>query len=241
MNNLISISTGLIYKFTTNRDKMVKILKEFAPDGIEFVLAEPEYIESFSIQQENLAYLDTLARVTIHAPWIGMNYAENNKAYTTLSGLDQLAKMINAKNVTFDCAEIEDFTVLGKYDFQASIENDDWRKPINTPRQISNILEQNPNLFFTFDLAHALTLDHKLIPQYLDLFKDQISQIHLSYFNRQMSSHGFFCELSKSEQQKIIPYLKLITDNIPIVIECVANNLNEINLVKKEIVFLRSI
>jgi hypothetical protein len=241
MDNPISIGTGLLYKLTTDRDEMVEIIKQFDVDGIEFVLAYPEYVNEFKISLENISYLKNLKRVTVHAPWIGMDYCENENSYAVLEGLDKLYHKLNTKNINFDCAEISDYSVFIKYNYPISIENDDWRKKINTPAQIQKILKENPNLRFNFDFAHALTVNPNDIPIYLELFQDRITQIHLAYLDRDMTNHKFIHLAPKKERERIIDYLKQINSQTPIVLECVADSYDEVNLIKSEITFLRSI
>lgn len=235
MENPIVISTGLVYKFMNDRNEMIQRLKEFSPDGIEISFAYPQYLYEFVLESRNLMYLQGLRFNSIHAPWKEIVYGKN--AIPVLERIDTLYDSIHARNVVFHKAPEDDFSVLRDYNFAGSVENDDWKKGLNTPEKIGEILEQNPNLRFTFDFAHALTIDTGLVPEFLS-FGNKISQVHLSYLDRQMPDHYFLFKHDSEEMRRLI---RMIPSNIPLVLECVADNPSEIELVRREIEYLRSV
>ena len=240
MKNLIAISTGLIYKFTNSRDEMVEIIREFNPDGIEFHLADPQYVFDFTLNSKNLSYVKSLKRLSIHAPWIDMKYDQCSTISKLLSRLEEINRLLTSQNITFEIDTITDFSVFDNFQPIASIENADWRNQFHDPLQIKNILSQYKKWQFTFDFAHALALDDDVIPEFLEM-KNRISQIHLSYLDRQSTEHRFLHQCNQEILDPIIQKLKLIPADIPLVLECVAATQSEISLIRNEIEFLKTL
>ncbi|MFA7243924.1 MAG: hypothetical protein WC080_01370 [Patescibacteria group bacterium] len=236
MKNLISISTGLVYKFTDKRNEMIRMLREFSPDGIELSFADSTYLFDFKISEENVDYLRSLPYTTIHAPWIDIRYANNDKSKKVLDLIEKLYRKTGAKNVTIEPREIDDYSILGSYDFQISIENADIRKPFCAAEELLSILNKNPKLKLTLDIAHSMTANPDLFDQLLSTGK--ISQIHAAYFDISLSDHFFFHKYATPE---LIAQIKKIPENIPLVLEAVAGKREEISSVRDEIKFLRSL
>jgi sugar phosphate isomerase/epimerase len=238
MENPITISTGLVYKLTNDRNEMIQKLREFSPDGIELSFAHPQFLFDFTINEENLKYLRTLKFNSIHAPWKNIIYEDSSVCRKVLEKIYELYVKINARNVVFHKGPEDDFKILRDFNFISSVENDDWRKGLNTPLQIDQELIANPNLKLTFDFAHALTVSSRDIPTYFTGFKDSIIQVHIAMLNRLMQDHYF---LHKHDSSGLRRLIGMIPKNIPLVLECVAPNEDEVALVKEEINYIRSI
>jgi hypothetical protein len=238
MKNPISISTGLVYRLTEDRNNMIQRLRKYSPEGIELSFAYPKLLIDFTISLENLEYLRTLKFNSVHAPWKDIVYGNNPLAKQVLEKIQDLYNKIGARNVVFHKGIKDDFSILRNFNFNASIENDDWKKGLNTVLQIEQELKQNPNLKFTFDFAHALTVSDNDIKVYLTRFQDRIIQVHLSMLNKELEDHYFLFKYDSLELRDLI---KLIPQNIPLILECVASNENEVDLVKEEIMYIKNI
>jgi len=240
MENPICISTGFLYRLTNDRNEMIKRIKEFSPYGIELSFAYPQYLFDFVVDEENLDYLQSLKFNSIHASWKEIIYGNNQKSKNVLEAIEKLYKQINAKNVVFHRDQIEDIQVITDHDFLASIENGDWREPLgNSVNKIEEILKENSKLKFTFDFAHALTISSDDIPLYVDKFKDKVVEIHLAMLNRDLKDHWFLHKYDSLEMRNLLNHLKNI--NVPIILECVAYNNDEVQLIKKEIEYIKEI
>ncbi len=243
MKNPICISTGLVYLLTNDKNKIIEIIREFSPDGIELSFADPQYIFDFSITKENLEYLQSLKFNSIHGPWKNIEYGDNHKCKDVLKSIEDLYKKIGARNVNFhlfDVNKAEDTKVFNKYNFNFSVENDDFRNPgLNTVEKIDKVLRANEKLKFTFDFAHALVASPQEIPVFINRFRDKLAQVHLSYLTKEMKDHWFLHKYDSKEMRDLLNYLK--STNVPIVLECVASNWEEISLVKKEIEYIKAI
>lgn len=237
MENLISISTGLVYKFITDRNEMIRKLRQFSPDGIELSFAAPEYLFNFSVTADNRAYLRSLPYVTIHAPWKTVVYGPGGNGQSVVAAIEKLYSEINAKNVTVHASEVQDFEMFHSPRCQGAVENDDWRKGANRLEQIEAILRRYPWLKFTFDFAHALTISEDEPKAYLEKLGPRMSQIHLSYFDRKLKDHHFLCR-HRNAQIDVLTKLA-VTAGKPLVLECVAGTEAEIPWVSEEIKYIR--
>lgn len=239
MKNPICISTGFLYRLTNNRNEMIERIREFSPEGIELSFAYPQYLFDFIINEENLRYLQNLKFVSIHSPWKEISYGNNQTCKDTLKAIEKLYKQVDAENVDFHLEQIEDIKVLNNYDFIASTENADWKEDGNSVGEIEVILNENKDLKFTFDFAHALTVSPDDIPKYISKFKDRLIAIHLSMLNKELKDHWFLHKYDSEKMRDLLSHLK--NTDAPIVLECVASNWSEVPLIEKEIEYIKSI
>lgn len=246
MKNPICISTGFVYKFSEDMNEKIIMLKDFSSEGMELCFADADDLLNFSINKENLKCLQSLKFNSIHAPWMNIDYGENEKCKNTLIIVEKLYKQIRARNVNFhifDTEKMKEIKIFNKYDFIFSIENDDGRrleKPgLNTVGKIAKALMISKNSKFTFDFAHALAVSSKDMPEFINKFKNRLSQIHLSYLDKDMRDHWFLFKHDAPKLRKLLSYIKEV--NVPVVLECVASDRSEIQLIKKEIEYIKSI
>lgn len=241
MKNPICISTGTIYKLSNDRNEMIKILQKFKPDGIELSFAYPQYILDFQISDENLKYMQSLKFNSIHAPWKEISYSDNELCHTVLKAIENLYKQINAKNVVIHFKTDSDVSVVEGYNFVTSTENGEWYTENwpKTPDAISLILNQDDNLKFTFDFAHALTVSSNDVPIYVNRYKEKISEIHFSDRQKEAPDHWFLHKNDNEEIRKLLSHLKVL--DVPVVLEGVATDESELPLIGKEMEYAREI
>jgi hypothetical protein len=239
MNNLICISTGAVYKFSEDMNEKIKMLRGFSPVGIEICFADSQHLIDFKISEENLSYLKSLKWVSIHAPWLGVRYGRNRRTDEVVKSMRYLSDLINAKNVVFHGNFADDFSFFKNCDFVYSIENSDWRYFFHTVSEMKELFANNDDYKFTFDFAHALTVDPLDAHIYIEKFKDRLIQIHFSYLSRELSDHWFLHKHDNKEMQELLECLKPLS--VPIVLECVATDESELSLIKKEMEYAREI
>lgn len=236
MKNPICISTGFVYKISQDMNEKIRLLKQFPADGIELNFAFSRDLINFKITQDNLEYLKD-KRITIHAPWKDIVYGNNPNCINTLNSIQKLYNKTNAVLVNLHKKSGDDLNILKNYDFFSTIENNDWKGGLTSTKQLQEILKQNTNLGFTFDFAHSLSVSPELTTEYLARLRSKITQIHISYLDKTMKGHDF---LHKHNSKKIEGLLKLIPDNLFLVLEAVASDETELPLIKKEIDYLRN-
>ena len=237
MKNNICISTGSVYIVEQDMNKKIELLKPFPCDGIELNFAFAQDLVDFNITPENLEFL-LRKRVTIHAPWKGIFYGDNSQCNETLNTIQNLYRQVRAELVNFHLFEGQDLSVVQKYDFNATLENDDWKKRLQTQEQVEHALRQNPKFGLTLDFAHVYSISPDNIARFIGGFKGRISQMHISYLDRTLKDHWF---LYRHDSEKQRGLLRLIPEDIPLVLECVASDSSEVPLIADEIKYLRSI
>ncbi len=236
MKNLISISTGFAHRLTPDKNEMIQIIKSFQPDGIELILPDPPQLFNFKLSQENVDYLKSLKFSTIHSP-SNIEFGQNTDSTKTLDMIADIYRQIDAKNVVVHPLQVSDYSVFDHKKMHFSLENEDYRKSnYQTPDEFFPLFDRYPSFGFNFDFAHALTIDSKYIPYFLKI--KNLFEIHLAFHDRAENHHSLLFEKA---DDKTIDLLKLIPENTPLVLECYVKSWSEIDKIKEEISFLKSI
>lgn len=220
MENPICISTGPI-KFTDDLNEELNVIKKFDIDGVELSFKFLWRLKKFNPSIENKEWLKSLKYNSVHAPW-REPFGEEE-----LTRFEQIYKEFNCHNMVFHCSSINNFNSILNKDFKASIENGDKRKTMcRTPEEINELLNKHPELNFTLDLAHANSLGYN----FNDFKNDKIVEIHLSILNEDCK-HCFFHNN---------PRPLMIKSNAPIVLEAAVKSRQDLELMKKDVEYVRN-
>ncbi|MBD3249506.1 hypothetical protein GF336_05655 [Candidatus Woesearchaeota archaeon] len=238
MKNPICISTGVLYQITDDRNKMIKLIKRYNPQGIEMSFAYSKYLLDFKISKSNVRYLQKLNFNSIHAPWKDITYKRNRKTKQIMDKIIELYLLIKAKNVVFHRNTINNLRSIIDPDISPSLENDDWKGPWETIDKIRNVVDNYPSLRLTFDYAHALTVSSMSVPDYLRNYRDMLSEIHISFLGRDMTDHGFLFQHDLLHLRNISQLSK--NTYAPFVLECVVPCPAKVDLLKKEVTYIKS-
>lgn len=239
---VVSVSTGCFYKLGISKNEVIDLISGLSVDGVEVLFNKPQDIFDFELSELNLRFLKDKSFVTIHAPDGDVVYAGNPKAAEVLDRLENIYRLINAKNIVFHIHKDDELNILSYYAFQASVENDDWRKGenTNTVAGIGHILETNPRLKFALDIGHADSVGPTATREYVENFRDKLSEIHLSYVDKERHEHDFI-----SRGRNIGDRDVFTRTNVPIVIESVLQtptfDISEFNLLEKEIELVKTL
>jgi len=239
MKKIISISTGLLYRITDDKNQQIERIKCFSPGGVELMLNFPEAVTKLKLSEKNIEYLKSLEFTTIHAPSAsGVLYSNNEETKNLLKKLNLIYKKIGAKNITFHLDQIKDYGILQSHSWQYSIENSDNRKSSGQKLgEMKKILDKNKQAKFTFDFAHAIQVNPNYVKGFLDL-RERISEIHISVCQPKFKEHHF---ISRNLTEDIKDKLKLLPLDLPLVTEAVALSEIETPYIEKEISFLSSL
>ncbi len=258
MNNLICFATGNFWKLfkedeLTNRT--LDIAKKLDIDGIELTLGRSN---EFNVSGENIAYLNSLKRVSIHTPFDG-KYEHTNESKKSIEHLKEVYTKVNAKNIIIHPYQIEDYklfegmvystenmSMLKRFPKMSNDELskrypgtkllsltayslDDVKKTQKLPIELYEELFKKYNkLKLTFDVGHALAHGKQELETLLDKFFDKIVQVHF-HDNKNGDDHRQFYNTDDPKKYECIKAL-----NTPIVIEEVFQKL-DLDEVKKEI------
>ncbi len=239
MQNPICISTGCIYNLSDDRNDLIEKLRDLSPVGIELSFVYPEYLLNFDINKNNLDYLKSLKFNSIHAPGVNVVYGANKTSERVLQKISELYSQINARNVVFHKGQIENYDLIMNNNFVASIENDDWRKPKHNVEDIKNVLDKNKGLKLTFDFAHAVSISSLDAYQYINNFKDETIEIHLSVINKDSGEHDLLHKYDNLKIRSLLQSLKVLS--APVILEATIFDLGGIELLRKEMEYIRKI
>jgi sugar phosphate isomerase/epimerase len=157
-----------------------------------------------------------------------------------LNKIEKICYDIWAKNVIVHDSHIKEHEIYNEYSFKTLIENDDYKvEEFSNPKKFQEVLDSYPNLGFNFDFAHALTIWNDIVKKFIDNFKDRIFQVHMSNLTRDIKDHNFLYRDWTPETLELLEYFAEKI-NAPLVLECVASKEEEIDLIQKEIDFLRN-
>lgn len=241
MSHLICLSTGLVYKLENDRNKMIKMLKAFKPDGIEINFPFPDYLLNFVPNDTNIKFLNSLKFVSIHLPWVDISYRPNSKAKKIAAKIRQLSKRIRIDNLVIHPLQIEDFQFLNKFKLNVSIENEDPKMPkFFIPEDFKQIFDKYSKLYFNFDFAHAGLVSKKNIDNFIGQYQNRIIEIHLSSLKKGENDHWFLRPHDSTSNRALIRKLRPI-DNVAIVLECVARDKNDLEKTGEEIKYIREL
>lgn len=264
MTNLICFATGNFWKLFKEEElfnKGIDIIKKLEVDGIELTLGKG--LERFNISEENVAYLRSLKRVSIHTPFDG-KYEHTYESQKLIENLKEVYNRIDAKNIIIHPYQIEDYKLfegmaystenmskLKKFPMKSNEELtknypgtkllsltiyslDDVKKTQKLPIELyEELFKKYEELKLTFDVGHALAHGKHELDAILNKFSDKIIQVHFHDMRYGEDHQQFYC----TENPK--KYERVKTLNVPIVIEEVFKKL-DLDEVKKEIDCVRN-
>lgn len=223
--------------YSKTKNGRIEILRQFSPDGIEINFSSSEALLNFKLNKRNKEYLRSLKFNSIHAPCVG--YGDNMESRDILRKLSELYRELNARNVVFHKDGIENYDLITSNSFVSSLENDDWRKQNNNIEYFENLLAQNKKLWFTFDIAHAISVSSSGVSECINRFADRLIEVHFSVINR-TGKHDFAYKYDDEDIRRLFQLLKNIS--APLVLEgCTILNRNEVGAIEEEINYIRDL
>lgn len=231
---MIGISTGCFYKIMEDANNSIEIIKEIT-DGIELMFQNNEGIKNFDIDPKRLKDFEY---ISIHSSNESYAYKSDLKTRGLLYTLSNISKRYGVKNIVFHSSDIKDHDAIDGYDFVPCIENDSHKE--DTIPIVKEMLSKNKNLRMVFDIAHAMcTIKPEYVLNDIKKLEDKINEFHFSITNNKIS-HNFLHQayLDKSAKD-VIRYARDLDK--PIILEITIQKEEDINLLLKEIEFIKSL
>ncbi|MDD4354197.1 MAG: hypothetical protein PHN56_07130 [Candidatus Nanoarchaeia archaeon] len=243
MKNPITCSTGLLYKHFDDDDseyfnKIFDILKNYDFDGFELAFQKFKRLKNFKLSNENLSYLKSLNYNTLHAP-CDFLFSGDKKSRELLKKMETIYHLLGAKNIVFHtCFFMKNYDVLKNYNFNYSIENECSSKAsFKTIEEIAEFLEKNDSYNFTYDFAHAHSVYGDTLLKMAKDFDSKIIQVHMAKLK---DDYHYF--IHKSNINNLMDdFKKIINEKAIITSELCIESLDELDLLHKEIEYLRKL
>jgi hypothetical protein len=191
-------------------NEMIKIIKDLGCNAIEISLHEEDFKEFRNLDK---SLLNSFDYKSLHAP-------EPSPALFKI--IVEFYEKIRLDNIVFHPDSVKDRNIFDNFsNLPFSFENMDRRKTFGKNVEDMEEFLKNEKYKFVLDVNHCYTNDKtmKLANYFYVKFKDKISEIHLSGFE------VFHEPLFKTKQIEILDAVP--RENIPIIIESMCNNIDE--------------
>ena len=230
MKKKINFATGTFYKQGIELGQQIEILRDLPIDGVELTFATFDELKQTLNHKEFLQFVSKYEYNTIHAPF-KENYTKENFSFN-INLIKKLSDVIGSRNVVFHLYNFEDLDMLKNIALSFTVENTlggDWNS-----QKIVSFFSSNSEMKFTFDLCHALHFGEEQIKLLMNNLKDKIKTIHLSNIINGKHHKQFFNSLEDID--KFVGVINGLNDKVIITVE---ENFDNVNDIKKELLFVR--
>lgn len=132
---------------------------------------------------------------------------------------------------------VDDWNVFDEFSIPVAIENmDNRKKSFRTLQELREFFHKYPHFKLVFDVQHWAVNDYDInrIPAILKEFHDRLIGIHLSG----VGDDKYHIPVCRSKQKELVEVLQDIPSNIPIILEGVCENIDEM---KREMQYVKNI
>lgn len=233
----LGFSTGCMYKSSLTLDNVISFYSHIGADALEISFATIKELYDFKLDNDLLATINSFSYVSIHAPFKGITYGDNDFSRHALKKLQELCKELPVKGVVIHPDTVDGFNALESLGIPFLIENMDKRKARGILAAEFTAYSMLYNFGFVLDLKHAYEHDStmQLAGELTEAMRDRIMEYHISGHDG-TSKHVL---LHKSNNWKDIMYSLPYNNDKPIIIESEMELPNEFTA-KKELEFVKA-
>ncbi len=221
---------------TGNIAELLEYVKALGVQGVEITLARKEDVMRFELNDSQMDILKSLPYKSIHAPFRMVSHSfDDEELRMQLDKIGHVYDKIGAKTVVVHPNELPSSDILDDYNFHISLENLSDISEVSL-MDMKRLLEKHSKMKLCLDVTHSFTWSKHETIKYIDEFKGNISQIHLSG-GKNGVTHLPLRECDDEFISSIMPIKKL---DVPFVVE---EDLNHCNLefIREEIGYIRKI
>jgi sugar phosphate isomerase/epimerase len=226
----IGFSTGCFHKIYLDTITE-ETIQTYSENGITILelLVKNDFILNKLLKIDKSIF-NKFSRLSFHAP-VNLIYKNSKETIGLLNKIRDVVRNFGIKVVVIHADIVGDWSVFDKYlEIAIAVENMDDRKSIGQHPQDLLPLLNNSNLGFVLDLQHIFVNDNsmELAFEFLNKFKDRLSEIHISAYNKELNHHLLFQE----KQEIIITTLKKILEikDVPVIIESPIDKVEDLKL-----------
>ena len=234
MSRIISMSLGNFRDWDESLDanRLIRHVRKLDINGVEINYGSEDLL-NFKLSVTNKEWLRNLDFISIHSSNIAGNNKSEDEIIKNLDALNDLYEAVNAKNIIIHSTGLPCKKLLKNYKFKLSVENlrPKARVSINDLRKV---FKEYPNIGLCLDVSHAYFYSKNETSRLIKMFKNRITQVHLSGTYRRKDHTLLMNNVTKEFLKSIKPIKKL---SVPIVME-EAFRVKSLSIVRKEIKFV---
>lgn len=235
----LGFSTGCLYRLIPSIHETVEIYSSLEV-GAELSFPTPFSLMNFKLDERFVDSLKKLRRVSVHAPWKGIEYGENDKTYYIFRELRKLSEKLWISGFVLHPDIVSDFSVLEKSGLYFLIENMDRRKCFGANEEDIEKLRADYDVGFVLDVQHAYEHDSsmRMAKSLMEIMGDRLREMHVSGSS---NGRGHVMTHLADNRESISEILRLRKE-VPIVLEGrFPGKIEEaVETAKKELRFIRS-
>ena len=224
MTKQIGFSTGVLYqKYDSISERVIRACSEIGCTTIELNCHEWS-IHIFRMQNRTVreaVFEGDFESVSLHMP-CNMSYSKHSP--TTMNAvmfyLRMFQRLFDLHHIVVHPNQIDTPSLFRSDFINFAIENMDHRKNYcKRFHEMNEFLTQNPQFGVVFDINHYIDTDGvaDAIPKAIEYYSDRLVRIHISGID----DSRYHVPLYRTKQSEFIKPLKDVSDDIPIIIESV--------------------
>lgn len=118
-----ALSTASFCLWPLTAGQKLEICTKFHFSRIEIAIPHIKMLKSYLLTTSLLKQLNCFREITIHAPWCGINYGNNDRTTAVLDHLRHLNSRLNVEAFVFHFDRVSDFKVLASSGLPVYLEN----------------------------------------------------------------------------------------------------------------------
>ena len=213
----IGFSTGCLYKTKLSYFEMISLYRKIGAMAIELSFASKKELDNFKLSNDIIKLLDHFSYITIHAPWIEINYDLNSNSEKVIEKIRKLYEELPIKGIVIHPDCIGNFEFLESLKLPFLLENMNKGTVVGIRPEHFKKFINNFELDFVFDLQHAFEHDQtmSIAKELIDVMGNKIKHLHVSGQNN-VTRH--LPVIDSDNKTEIIQTLKMCP-NVPVICE----------------------
>ena len=178
----IGFSTGCLYKTKLSYLEKISLYKKIGAAAIELSFASKKELDNFKLSNDIIKLLDHFSYITIHAPWIEINYDLNLDSEKVIEKIGRLYEELPIKGIVIHPDCIGNFEFLESLKLPFLLENMNKGSAAGISPEHFKKFVNNFGLDFVFDLQHAFEHDQTMdiAEELISVMKSKIKHLHIS-------------------------------------------------------------
>ena len=178
----LGFSTGCMFKTSLTLDNIISFYSHIGADALEINFATIKELNDFKYDNDLLKTISGFSYVSIHAPFKGIRYGDNDFSKYTLKKLQDICNILPVKGVVIHPDTVDDFKMLEDSGLPLLIENMDKRKTRGILAAEFTAYSHLYNFGYVLDLKHVYEHDPTmaLASDFMQAMGARLKELHIS-------------------------------------------------------------